>query len=298
MKTQGQGRAPRSSFYGATSRVALFLLLITAFCVLGDSAAWAAPKKKQERPPNPLERVGDFFYRIARKLEQPDLSSRGRVERDPIVIYETRRTEPPPPPVYRYEQSGTGLTVPPGYRGNVYYDYPPPPGATARIYSPRPEGPAVYQTYPPPHLRYPARVESPRSTLTVPAPDESEVARQTTTPPATEGLRTETPAFNPDAPLDPPVNSAPQTKSRPDNSASSRASRTESPAPDSTPSQPAAPAAKSSPEFATPVPGKPGFVFPPGVEQTSKNMLDVRDFGPAQKVKDPRSGQVFLVPPK
>ena len=67
MKTQGQGRAPRSSFYGATSRVALSLLLITAFCVLGDSAAWAAPKKKQERPPNPLERVGDFFYRIARK---------------------------------------------------------------------------------------------------------------------------------------------------------------------------------------------------------------------------------------
>jgi hypothetical protein len=49
-------------------------------------------------------------------------------------------------------------------------------------------------------------------------------------------------------------------------------------------------------KFATPVPGKHGFVYPPGMEQDPKNMLDVRDFTPGQKVKDPRSGKVFLVP--
>jgi hypothetical protein len=60
----------------------------------------------------------------------------------------------------------------------------------------------------------------------------------------------------------------------------------------------AAPQSSSSSElkFATPVPGKHGFVYPPGMEQDPKSMLDVRDFTPGQKVKDPRSGKVFLVP--
>jgi hypothetical protein len=305
MKTQGQGTVPHFIFIplGATSRVALSFLLISAFCLLADAPAAAAPKKKQEREPNALERVGNFFYRISRKLEQPSLSSRSR-EREPVVVYESRRALPSPPhEVYRYEGSGTGLTVPPGYRGgNVYYDYPPPPGVTARVYPPRPQGPPVYQTYPPPHLRYPERVESPDSTLTVPAPDEGEVARPdaASPPPPNGSARPEAPALNPGAPFDPPVNSAPQTKARArtNDNASRSSSGESSPAPDSAPSQPAASTAKADPEFATPVPGKPGFVYPPGVEQTSRNMLDVRDFSPAQKVKDPRSGKVFLVPPQ
>jgi len=34
------------------------------------------------------------------------------------------------------------------------------------------------------------------------------------------------------------------------------------------------------------------------VEHDLKNMLDVRDFSPGQKVKDPRTGKMFLVPAK
>jgi hypothetical protein len=34
------------------------------------------------------------------------------------------------------------------------------------------------------------------------------------------------------------------------------------------------------------------------VEHDLKNMIDVRDFQAGQKVKDPRTGQIFLVPPK
>lgn len=49
-------------------------------------------------------------------------------------------------------------------------------------------------------------------------------------------------------------------------------------------------------KYATPVPGKEGFVYPPGAEKTPENMLDVRGLGSGQKAKDPRTGAVFLVP--
>lgn len=48
--------------------------------------------------------------------------------------------------------------------------------------------------------------------------------------------------------------------------------------------------------FAKPVPGKRGFVYPPGAEEDIKNILDVRGFTPGQKMRDPRTGEVFLVP--
>jgi len=49
-------------------------------------------------------------------------------------------------------------------------------------------------------------------------------------------------------------------------------------------------------QYATPVPNKNGFVYPPGSKQTSENMLDVRGLEPGQKARDPRTGDVFLVP--
>jgi hypothetical protein len=293
MKTQGTvSFLPR-----ATTRVALFVT--TAFLLIGDVPAWAADKKKKEHEPNGLERVGNFFFRIARRLEQPDFSrsEREREERDAVIIYNSRRAEPPP--VVR-EGPGTGLSVPPGYMGgNVYYDYPPPPGVTARVYSVRPVPPPVYQTYPEPHLRYPERIEEPRSSMTLPVPSENSVSRQSTVPPR-PGLEPQGPAYNPDAPFDPPVNSA---RTRPDADVRSRVDNPSPPSPSqrSTAPEPSAKAAqpdKAEAQFATRVPGKPGFVYPPGVEQSPKNMLDVRDFSPAQKVKDPRTGKVFLVPPK
>jgi hypothetical protein len=52
----------------------------------------------------------------------------------------------------------------------------------------------------------------------------------------------------------------------------------------------------AAPTYGTPVPGRRGFVYPPGVEAKPENMVDVRDFQPGQKVRDPRTGKIFLVP--
>ncbi|MEY4484189.1 MAG: hypothetical protein RL693_1641 [Verrucomicrobiota bacterium] len=48
--------------------------------------------------------------------------------------------------------------------------------------------------------------------------------------------------------------------------------------------------------YARPVAGHPGFVYPPGVTEGLKNMLDVRGCTPGEKMRDPRTGTVFFVP--
>lgn len=60
--------------------------------------------------------------------------------------------------------------------------------------------------------------------------------------------------------------------------------------------KPAEPAASTQPSYGKPVPGRGGFVYPPGVDAKPENMVDVRDFTPGQKVRDPRTGKIFLVP--
>lgn len=45
---------------------------------------------------------------------------------------------------------------------------------------------------------------------------------------------------------------------------------------------------------AKPVPGKPGYVFSPF--DPSGGYVDVNGYSPGQKVKDPYSGKIFLVP--
>jgi hypothetical protein len=57
---------------------------------------------------------------------------------------------------------------------------------------------------------------------------------------------------------------------------------------------------QGEPEYGTPVFGRRGFVHPPAsVAGTDKDkvIIDVREYAPGEKVKDPRSGIVFLVPP-
>jgi hypothetical protein len=68
---------------------------------------------------------------------------------------------------------------------------------------------------------------------------------------------------------------------------------TNSPPADAPPAPAPTPAA---PSYGKPVPGRVGFVYPPGVENKPENMVDVRDFTPGQKVRDPRTGKIFLVP--
>ncbi|MGI8891083.1 MAG: hypothetical protein ACR2G0_09925 [Chthoniobacterales bacterium] len=46
--------------------------------------------------------------------------------------------------------------------------------------------------------------------------------------------------------------------------------------------------------YAKPVPGKPGYVFSP--YDKSGGYVDVTGYNPGQKVKDPYSGKIFLVP--
>jgi len=46
--------------------------------------------------------------------------------------------------------------------------------------------------------------------------------------------------------------------------------------------------------FATPVPGKPGFVTSPHAPYSG--IVDVRGFPPSTEVKDPYTGKIFLVP--
>jgi hypothetical protein len=63
-----------------------------------------------------------------------------------------------------------------------------------------------------------------------------------------------------------------------------------------TPPPPPGPQPSGSPTYGVPVPGRRGFVYPPGVDPRPENMVDVRDFQPGQKVRDPRTGKIFLVP--
>jgi hypothetical protein len=44
------------------------------------------------------------------------------------------------------------------------------------------------------------------------------------------------------------------------------------------------------------VPGHPGLVYPPGTQNAPENMIDVRGLAPGTKVRDPRTGTIFLVP--
>jgi hypothetical protein len=56
------------------------------------------------------------------------------------------------------------------------------------------------------------------------------------------------------------------------------------------------PAADPPVEFARPVPGKPGFVYPPGAPESLDNIVDVLGFKPGQVVRDPRTKALFRVP--
>ncbi len=56
------------------------------------------------------------------------------------------------------------------------------------------------------------------------------------------------------------------------------------------------PAPPPLPPFGSPVPGRRGLVYPPGQEATPENMIDVTDYAPGTKVRDPISKTVFRVP--
>ena len=68
----------------------------------------------------------------------------------------------------------------------------------------------------------------------------------------------------------------------------------ESPPPSNSPTPRTASSQNADLPYAKPVPGKPGYVFSPF--DKNGGYVDVTGYSPGQKVKDPYSGKIFLVP--
>lgn len=117
-------------------------------------------------------------------------------------------------------------------------------------------------------------------------PGATSTANRTTTTEKRETTTTTTPSV--DTPAGPDATSTTTT--------TTTTTTTPPDGPGATVSPPPAPTTPSAPSYGSPVPGRRGFVYPPGVESKPENMVDVRDFTPGQKVRDPRTGKIFLVP--
>lgn len=59
---------------------------------------------------------------------------------------------------------------------------------------------------------------------------------------------------------------------------------------------PAAALPAAAPLFAQPVPGKPGCVYPPGLQRIPANIVDVTGMHPGSKARDPVTNVIFMVP--
>lgn len=281
---------PLQRFLRVTPRLLMLLTVATAGGFVSEVRA--EPRERPvSRVARDLEKVGNFFFKFARKLEQTDLSA-DREEPEVEIIYEVERGPAPEQPV----DPSTGLRLPPGYRPRPDGTYPMPPGATVRVVpvpqqrtvtvpAPRYEErfvPPTFQENPQPRNLRPqdgaySNRPAPRSSLSIPASGTD----------GGYGGEQRMPAPPPDA----------VQRTHPPSPGPRPGSNVEVPSEPGNTSAATEPAPAAAP-FAEAVPGKSGFVYPPGVEHDLKNMLDVRDFSPGQKVKDPRTGKVFVVPPK
>jgi hypothetical protein len=253
--------------------------LLIAGVLMGSAftSAWAEPPI--DHLSHGLEKVGDFFFKIARSLEQGGFPDD---DHDVSIIYDARRRDP-----IRVEVTprlGPSTIAPPGYRpSSDIAPYPPRPVHPRTSTQPQYEEgfvPPRFQPHPQPQIQGPdVNRQAPREDFSVPLDRQSEnsVNRSETIEP-----RRSPDNARPSGPFEPPQN----TSKKPQNQANTDDAKKTSPHP----------SPSDELKYATPVPGKQGFVYPPGVEQDGKNMLDVRDFTPGQKVKDPRSGKIFLVP--
>lgn len=107
---------------------------------------------------------------------------------------------------------------------------------------------------------------------------------------------------NPAAPPSTHENALPQTSADggplPPESGTPLPPKTTAPAPTTTnasaPPVPPPPSSSNQYPYGKPVPGKKGFVTSPYDDKAG--MIDVRDFSPGQKVRDPYTNKIFLVP--
>ncbi len=106
---------------------------------------------------------------------------------------------------------------------------------------------------------------------------------------------TENPANTQFQPTPAPETPASDTSSDSTDSADqSTAADTNEPETAATDTAPPAPPAAQNYPYATPVPGKAGFVTSPHAPYSG--YVDVRGFPPGTEVKDPYTGKIFLVP--
>jgi hypothetical protein len=110
---------------------------------------------------------------------------------------------------------------------------------------------------------------------------------QQATPPPPGSVQTQPPAVTSAQP--PPVRPSPQPTAPP------RVVERENPPASNSPTPHAAATSQNADfPYAKPVPGKPGYVFSPF--DKNGGYVDVTGYSPGQKVKDPYSGKIFLVP--
>lgn len=242
----------------------LGLLVCGAFLIGPGTSLEAEERRFRLKIPNPLprivdriEKVGDFVGRTARKIGGND----DEEKRDPSV--------PPKPAAVRPPKEKSDV-VRRGDSGKLELE----PDVAMRGESKRPN-----------KERSPVTSESPRSSGDV---SESDAGGPQTPPSKKEGV-------SPSA----------------DGGTQKRDHETASPAADTAVSSPvasgasaevaeaspvAAPPVPKGPTFGLPVPGSPGLVYPPGAEKTPENRVDVRGIPPGTKVRDPATGNIFLVP--
>jgi len=118
--------------------------------------------------------------------------------------------------------------------------------------------------------------------------------------PPTQPYPVQQPAPSPPAPVQsrpPAVITAqpPSPQPKPQPTATPRVVKSENPPP-ANPTAPPTSAVSQNADlpYAKPVPGKPGYVFSPF--DKNGGYVDVTGYSPGQKVKDPYSGKIFLVP--
>lgn len=263
------------------------------FAVTPPPASARPPQSPAEKIESAANRVGNFFYRAARKLEEPVRNPEVRAVRTQRIYTVTTTEDDDDIQVDRSRlrpQRGTENPANRVWDPVTHQWLPPSMVPQRRAYS---SGGAIYSP-------------SGGVTVTTVRPSMPPVRLQSRpggSPPVITDLDvnamrqpTETRYLDPYGPEATEAYGAAQRREEPTPQVSSTLNEP--------PTSPAAtkpavtkPAAPQTPaEYGARVPGKPGFVYPPGVEQETKNMLDVRGLSAGQKVRDPRTGQIFLVP--
>ena len=247
----------------------LGLLVCGAFLIGPGTSLEAEERRFRLRIPNPLprivdriEKVGDFVGRTARKIGGND----DEEKREPSA--------PPKPAAVRPPKEKSDV-VRRGDSGKLELE----PDVPIRGESNRPN-----------KERSPVTSESPRTSGDVPG---SEAGGPQTPPSKKEGV---SPSANGVSQKRDHETASPAADAAVSSPVASGASAEGPLAEVAEASQLATPPVPKGPTFGLPVPGSPGLVYPPGAEKSPENRVDVRGIPPGTKVRDPATGNIFLVP--